>query len=73
MKFKLWISLLVILGLLLVPVQFAGAVAEIHPAIKYLSDLLDVNVPAPTDNYIVYWNSTSGYWEARAESTFNCT
>ena len=72
MKFKLWISLLVILGVLLVPIQFADAVALVRPAINYLNDLLDVNVPAPTNNYIIYWNNSSGYWEARAEDTFVC-
>lgn len=73
MKFKLWISLLVIMGILLVPVQFIDAVAFIQGTISYFDDLLDVNATAPADGYIVYWNNTTGYWEARAESTFNCT
>jgi len=48
MKFKLWISLLVILGVLLVPIQFADAVALVRPAINYLNDLLDVNAVSYT-------------------------
>ena len=73
MKFKLWISLLVILGLLLIPIQFADAVAEIRVAVHYLNDLLDVNVPAPTNNYILYWNDTASEWQARAEDIFACS
>ena len=76
MKKRLVLLLLVtIVGLLIFPVKPLGvdAVAEIRGAIRYLDNLLDVNVPAPTDNYIIYWNNTSGYWEARAESTFNCS
>jgi len=79
LKRKRWIlstliSVAVIASFLLIPwvPQSVGAVAPIYPLINYLDDLLDVNVPAPTNNYIIYWNNTSGYWEARAEDIFVC-
>jgi len=80
LKHKRWvlstlISAAVIASFLLIPwlPQSVGAVAPIHPLKNYLDDLLDVNVPTPTNNYIIYWNNTSGYWEARAEDTFVCS
>ena len=79
LKRKRWIlstliSVAVIASFLLIPwvPQSVGAVAPIYPLIHYLDDLLDVNVTAPTDNYVIYWNNTSGYWEARAEDIFVC-
>jgi len=36
--------------------------------IQYLNDLTDVNVPAPTDGYLLYWDATAGKWQAKAVS-----
>ena len=33
-----------------------------------LSDMLDVNIPAPTDNYVLSWDSASSMWIAVAAS-----
>ena len=73
------ITSVIIAGLLLIPAisqpATVGAITHVQAVVRYLNDLLDVNVPTPTDNYIVYWNNTSGYWEARAENVtapFTC-
>lgn len=75
-KHKRWvvttlISATLIAGLLLIPglPKPVDAVAFIQGTVSYFDDLLDVNVPAPTDNYIVYWNDTASEWQARAENT----
>lgn len=39
---------------------------ELEFALTYLNSLLDVNVPSPTDQHLVYWNETEGEWRARA-------
>ena len=74
------IASVIIAGLLLIPgiskPVMVGAITHVQAVAHYfLNDLVDVNVPAPTDNYIIYWNNTSGYWEARAESggAFACS
>jgi len=71
-KLTILVAVLVITGMVAIPTP-TGAVAIIHTTVHYLNDLLDVNTPAPTNNYIIYWNNTSGYWEARAEDIFACT
>ena len=31
-----------------------------------LDDLADVNVPTPTDQYLLYWDATAGKWQCKA-------
>lgn len=39
---------------------------DIGPVIDVLNDLLDVNVPDPTDQHFLHWNETEEEWRARA-------
>ncbi|MBA7687832.1 hypothetical protein ES703_96305 [subsurface metagenome] len=36
--------------------------------VQYLNDLKDVNVPTPTDGYLLYWDAAAGKWQAKAVS-----
>lgn len=50
-------------------VKLAGTAAgamSIHAIVDELNDITDVDVAAPTDLYIVYWNNTNSKWECRA-------
>lgn len=38
----------------------------IDPTKVTLDKLGDVEVPAPTDGYVLYWNATDGRWECKA-------
>jgi hypothetical protein len=40
---------------------------------KNITDLDDVNAPAPNDNDILFWNNTAGEWQTKAESGFSCS
>ncbi|MBA7662359.1 hypothetical protein ES703_70387 [subsurface metagenome] len=36
--------------------------------IQYLNDLKDVNVPSPTDQYLIYWDQAAAKWQCKALS-----
>ncbi len=38
----------------------------VPPRIIYLNDIGDVNVPAPADQYFLYWDGVAGKWQCRA-------
>lgn len=46
-------------------------VAKLQPP-SNLDDLADVDVPAPADDEILYWDDVAGKWQCRAEVIFEC-
>jgi len=34
--------------------------------IEHLNDIEDVNVPSPTNGYVLYWDAAAGKWQAKA-------
>lgn len=39
---------------------------EMSIVIARLDDIADVNVPTPTDGYVLYWDETAGEWKVKA-------
>lgn len=39
---------------------------EMSIVIARLDDIADVNVPSPTDGYVLYWDETAGEWKDKA-------
>lgn len=53
-------------------VKLAGTAAgamSIHAIVDELGDIGDVNVAAPTDGYVLYWDATAGKFQLKAIST----
>lgn len=47
-------------------VDSAGKLLITLSNLAHLNDIDDVNVPAPTDNYLLYWDEAAGKWQAKA-------
>ncbi|GAI04661.1 unnamed protein product, partial [marine sediment metagenome] len=50
-------------------VKLAGTATgamSIHAIVDYLNDIGDVNVAAPTDGYVLYWDETAGEFKLKA-------
>lgn len=47
---------------------FTIPVAGVGPPtmVEHLNDIGDVNVPEPTDGYVLYWDQQAGLWQAKA-------
>ena len=43
----------------------SGISGTVPPHITHLNDIGDINVPAPVDGYIVYWDAAAGKWQCQ--------